>query len=335
MALQSDPGNPEAEGGLGQLELSCGAFGVGWELYESRKRTLAAPVRSFGFPVWAGESLAGKVLLVHAEQGLGDNILFANCLPDMLAEAAHVVIETPAALKCLFARSFVGATVIGRDPRDIDRAWMQGLPVPDFETPIGSLARWRRRRVADFPAHQGYLRADSGKVAVWRDRLRQQAPGPWLGLAWRGGLARSAGAQRSLPLQTLLFALAELPEPVNLVSLQYGSVTEEIQAALAETGIRLSHFPEAMADQDEAAALTSAVDTVVTVCQTQAHLAGALGKPGWVLVPANPSWRYGMTGERMPWYPALTLLRQEQWGDWPPVLGRLGSGLRQGFSGSV
>lgn len=331
-ALQVDPGNPEAAGGLGQLELACGRFGAGWDLYESRKLTVARPVRSFGFPVWTGEPLAGKVLLVHAEQGLGDNIMFASCLPDLLAEAAHVVVETPPALAGLFARSFAGASVIGRDPQELDRTWLQSLPAIDFETSIGSIPRWRRRNVEDFPVHQGYLQADLRRVAVWRDRLRDKSDGPWLGLAWRGGLARSAGAQRSIPLKTLLLAFAKLPIQVNLVSLQYGQISDEIEAAIAESGVHLSYFPEVMVDQDEAAALTVATDMVVSVCQTQAHLSGALAKRGCVLVPSNPSWRYGLTGDGMPWYPALVLLRQQRLGEWQPVLDQLSSVLSQGLS---
>jgi tetratricopeptide (TPR) repeat protein len=317
-ALALEPGNPEAEAGLGQLELLIGNFGRGWDLYEARRRTATRPVRSFGLPEWSGQPLAGKTLLVYAEQGLGDNMLFASCLPELVRMASRVIIETPVALASLFQRSFPDATVVGRDTSDSQRGWLQELPSVDFELPIGSLPKWLRREPSQFPSRAGYLKADPARVAHWKGVLAASGPGPYLGLAWRGGMARSAGRQRSLPLEQLLEAFNGLQG--QLISLQYGDVETALRRAEIDAGRQVRRFHEALHDQDEAAALTMALDGVVTVCQTQAHLTGALGQRGWVMVPANPNWRYGAAGDAMPWYPSLRLIRQDFIGNWDASL---------------
>lgn len=317
-ALSLAPGDPEAEGGLGQLELLQGRFAEGWDHYEARKRAASAPVRSFPFAEWAGEDLSGRTLLVHAEQGLGDIILFASCLPTVIARAGHVVVETHPKLARLLGRSFPSATIVGRDGGQPGLDWLHGLPTIERHIAIGSLPRLLRRAQADFPSHDGYLQADATRVASWRERLDRLGREPKIGVTWRGGLLRSGGVQRSLALESLLTALQ--PLGAHLISLQYGDVHAPINAAHRSTGIAIEHWPDALIDQDDAAALTCAVDAVVTVCSTQAHLTGALGRPGCVLVPANPNWRYGATGDTMPWYPSLHLARQHRPGDWSDAL---------------
>jgi tetratricopeptide (TPR) repeat protein len=334
LALKLEPGNPEAEAGFGQLELLTGNFGAGWDLYEARRHTVTRPVRSFGFAEWRGQSLSGKTLLVHAEQGLGDNILFAHCLPDVISAASKVIVETPQALAALFSKSFPSATVIGRDTSDSQRDWLQGLPHVDLEVPIGSLPRWLRRETAQFHSHCGYLLPDPVKVEHWRSVLRAHGEGPFIGLAWRGGMVRSAGQQRSISLPVLLQALFDVP--AHWVSLQYGDVDADLAQAEAHAGQRPLILDHALADQHEAAALTSALDGVVTVCQTQAHLTGALGQRGWVLVPANPNWRYGAAEDHTSWYPSLQLVRQQRLADWSSPLEDLAAHLnRWAFSRNV
>lgn len=333
-ALTLSPGNAEAEGGLGQLELLLGRFGTGWDHYEARRRSETAPVRDFPFLEWDGGDLAGRTVLVHAEQGLGDLILFASCIPDLMARAGHVVVETYPRLAMLFERSFPKATVVGRDVSDPGLDWLRELPPIERHVAAGSLPRWLRRDGSAFPSRAGYLRADEKRVAALRERISALGLGPALGVAWRGGLLRSAGAQRSLPLEELLRGLAAFGMP--LVSLQYGAVEAEVEAAARATGVPLHHWPELLIDQDDAAALTSAVDAIVTVCQTQAHLTGALGRPGCVLVPANPNWRYGSAGDTTPWYPSLHLARQSRVGDWSDAIAGMATWLRgRGLSAST
>lgn len=317
-ALQEDPDDAEAAAGLGQLQLLRGRFDTGWSLYEARWRTPTAQTRSFQAPRWQGENLSGKTLLVHAEQGLGDIILFSGCIPDLIVQAQHVIVETYPRLAALLQRSFPQATVVGRDVRELGQAWLASLPPIDLQLPIGSLPMWLRRTKEDFPRHTGYLKADPQRVAAMRLQLAALGPGLKLGIAWRGGLTRTAGVQRSLGLAQLLDALATTG--ARLISLQHDATHTELTQAQEAAGVMVTHWPEAVADQDAAAALTCALDAVITVCQTQAHLTGALGQPGCVLVPRHPNWRYGLHEDSLPWYPSLLLKRQATQNDWAPPL---------------
>jgi hypothetical protein len=212
----------------------------------------------------------------------------------------------------------VRAAASGRDVREPGQVWLASLPPIDLQLPIGSLPMWLRRAREDFPLHTGYLKADLQRVAAMRQQLVALGPGLKLGIAWRGGLARTAGVQRSLGLAQLLGALT--PTGARLISLQHDATHTELTHAQEATGVMVTHWPEAVADQDAAAALTCALDAVITVCQTQAHLTGALGQPGCVLVPRHPNWRYGLDEDSLPWYPSLHLKRQATQNDWAPAL---------------
>lgn len=319
LVLSRDDPNLQLE--MGHLHLLRGSYDSGWDLLEARKHIAHSPVRRFALPDWQGEDLSGQTVLVHAEQGLGDTILFASCLPDLLQRAGHVVIEVSARLAPLFARSFPSATVVGRDPQSPDMGWLQDIvPPPSRQIPIGSLPKHFRRSLDAFPAGAPFLQAAPERVAHWRQQLGPR-PRPVVGLAWRGGLMQTGRAQRSLlPAE---WAQALKACDVDWVSLQYGDAASDIAEAAAQ-GLTLQAFPEAVLyDQDECAALTCALDAVVTVCSTQAHLTGALGRPGFVLTPFSPNWRYGATGNTMPWYASLRLLRQSRAGDWQATLSAL------------
>lgn len=316
-ALQLEPGNPDASGGLGQLRLLLRDWTNGWDLYEARRSTEAAPVRNMPYPEWRGEAGETGTVLIHAEQGLGDIILFANCLPDLVERKIDCIVEVPPRLESLFARSFPDVRIIGHEPNDRDLGWLGDLKDIATHRPIGSLPALLRRSEAQFPQHRGYLRADPAKVTAWKQQLSQQG-GRWIGIAWRGGLVGTSREQRSLQLAELVRALQ--PTGANLVCLQYGDVASDLQFAASSVNQAIHPGLSGYGDLDDAAALTVAVDGVVTVCSTQAHLTGALGRPGLVLVPANPSWRYCDRGEDMPWYPSLRLARQATLGDWSDPL---------------
>jgi len=321
-ALSLSPGQADARGGLAQLDLLLARWNTGWELYEARRETEGSPVRKMPCPEWDGlEAPSSGTLLVHAEQGLGDILLFLSCMPDLLARLSFPCqIEAPPRLQALLARSFPHARVVEHEPADRDLSWLQSIDPVARHLPLGSLPRLLRRRAADFPLHRGYLQAEPDAVQRWREQLAE-LPGPRLGIAWRGGLVGTARAQRTLSLAMLAQALAPLGG--SLVCLQYGDVNDEIEALHDSGGPRVAPGLSGYGSLDEMAALTCAVDAVVTVCSTQAHLTGALGRPGVVLVPANPNWRYGASGERMPWYPSLQLLRQPALDNWHTPLAAL------------
>jgi Flp pilus assembly protein TadD len=312
--------------------LTLGRFAEGWPDYELRLVSEDRPQRAFPFPRWQGESLARVTLLVYAEQGIGDEILFASCLPEVVAAARHCVIDCAPKLAAIFQRSFPTASVrSGHQSDPVD--WARSLGV-DVQIPAGSLPLHLRREGSGFPAHAGYLRADAGKVVRWRDRLRVLGPGRTLGVSWRGGTPRTRTERRSIRLPELAPVLG-LPG-FHFVSLQYDrDAAAEVAGFASQFGLHIHHWPEAISDLDETAALVTALDGVVSVCTAVVHLAGALGRPAWVMTPLVPEWRYGAQGERMPWYPSVRLVRQVASGDWAPVVDAIRrdllSGSREGL----
>jgi tetratricopeptide (TPR) repeat protein len=300
-------------------------FKEGWRDYEYR---FSVPEvwepRLIPHPPWRGEPLDGKTLLVSCEQGLGDQFMFASCLPDVIGRAARVVVECHSRIEALFRRSFPDAQVVSSQQEAWPR-WMKNVGHVDFHVSMGSLPRHLRNRWEDFPRHNGYLKADPEKVARWRARLDALGPGAKIGVHWRGGIVGTRRSLRSIPLADWMPILGR--PGCRFVSLQYGDCRDELEAFRAGTGAPLEHWQEAIDDLDETAALCCALDLTVSVCTSVIHLNGALGRPVWVMVPSAPEWRYGLRGEAMPWYPSVRLFRQATPGDWPGVMARVTAGL--------
>jgi tetratricopeptide (TPR) repeat protein len=324
-ALALEPGFARAEFHRALALLLAGDFARGWEGYELRRADPAHGARPARLPPWDGAPLAARSLLVTREQGLGDEIMFASMLPEVVAAAGRCFVECEARLAGLFARSFPAATVFASPPDG-------GLPPElgreriDFEIGAGSLARFLRRSLAQFPRHGGYLRADPARVARWRERLEALGAGLKVGLSWEGGVRRTRRALRSLALEQCLPILA-VPG-VRFVSLQYTPEAPAQVAALErERGIRIEHWREAIDEYEETAALATALDLVVSVCTAVVHLAGALGRPVWVMAPFSPEWRYGFSGGTMPWYPSVRVFRQPAYGRWDPVIEAVAAAL--------
>lgn len=316
-ALEQRPGDPNVRQLRGFLRLATGDFGRGWDDYAARFETAETPRRGFPFPEWRGEPLTGKPVLVYAEQGIGDEIMFANCFADVIAEAGRVVIECDARLAALFARSFPHAAVFAGRLHG-SHPWVAEAGVIDVQIAAGSLPGRYRRDVASFPRHAGYLRPDPAKVARYRERLSGLGAGRTVGIAWRGGLAKTRRTQRSIEPAALRPILAR--EGVAFVSVQHAASEVDL-AALGELAPgRFHHWHDALGDADETAALVSALDVTITVCSWIVHLGGALGADMRVMVPANPEWRYLREGSTMPWYPTARLVRQRVSGDWREVV---------------
>jgi hypothetical protein len=196
---------------------------------------------------------------------------------------------------------------------------------PELQIRMSGLPRFLRRSRAAFPRHQGYLRAAPERVAYWRSRLAALGPGAKIGVSWAGGTRRTGRARRSTMLEDWLPVL-RLPG-VQYVSLQYTDCRADIARLREQHGIDLAHWQEAIEDYDETAALVTALDAVASVCTAVIHLAGALGRPTYVLVPWWPGWRYLFEGEEMPWYPSVRLMRQQQPSDWGAPIARLAAEL--------
>jgi len=329
-ALAIQPDHHEARLSKAFLHLLCGEFREGWRDYVARFGTAESPLRPFPFPDWDGGSLEGKTLLVYAEQGLGDEILFAGCVPDLIAKARHVVIDCDSRLAALFGRSFPLASVHG-GARDADQSWLNGMPIPDLKVAAGSVPGFLRNAPADFPARDCYLRAEPARIDEWRKRLATVGPGFKVGIAWRGGLPQTRASRRSLALTDLLPIVSN--PGCRFVSLQYTRCAEETGAMSQSTGMRVHHWQEALDNYDETAALVCALDLVISVQTAVVHLAGALGKPAWVLVPSAPEWRYLASGDAMPWYSSVRLFRQQQAGQWHPVVLRVMAELARQVGG--
>ncbi len=219
--LELDPDFAQAHLQRAFMLLRRGEFAAGWREYAWRVRIPDLDHwRDYAYPLWQGEPLAGRRVLVQAEQGLGDQIMFASCLPDLLGLARDTIIECDPRLTGLFARSFPSARIYRHRVKG-EPKWRRG-PVPDFRVRCGDLPRMLRNREADFPRHDGYLVADPIQVADWRARLAALGPGLKVGISWRGGTPGTGQAARSLALATLLPMLTVAR--THFVSLQYGTV---------------------------------------------------------------------------------------------------------------
>ncbi len=315
--IAQDPQAIEYRWNRGLAHLYRNDFARGWPDYEWRHRRGGRDVRrDFGLPVWDGADAARHHVLVYSEQGVGDEVMFAGCLPDLLARAGGVVLECDSRLAALIARSFPQLVVHG-GPRDGSRDWLRRYPALDCQIAIGSLPLHLRRSSADFPRHRGYLVADPARVEAWRQRFRESGVLPTIGFAWRGGTRKTRAGLRSLELGACL-PLAQA-RAAHFICLQRGDCAEELAAA-RRAGFDLQWWPEALDDIEETAALIAALDLVVSVDNTVVHLAGAIGRPCWTMLAHMPDWRYGSAGDAMPWYPSLRLFRQARAGDWRNVV---------------
>ena len=263
-------------------------------------------------PYWDGTE--GKTIAVYGEQGLGDEIMFASMLPDLMAKN-NVILECHPRLKTLFEKAFPGTPIYGtRDQKEIN--WHNGHEI-DYSVSIGSLGKWYRRSRESFPGTP-YLKADP----LPRDEKFR------VGISWTGGLKQGRVAVRSIPLAWWR-PILDMPN-VDFVSLQYTDADAEIDVANSN-GYDIKKAPEAKAhDYYETARLVASCDLVISCCTSVVHLAGALGVPCWVMVPNKPAWRYGVSGG-MPWYRSVRLYRQPQ-GDvsaWKPVVERVAFDLSE------
>ena len=324
--LASDPDDFETQLMRAYANLKHGHFSAGWADFGARLESPKYRRRGRVMPWLASDAgLTGKRVFVSSEQGLGDQIMFASCLPDLIAESPVCIVECDDRLVPLFRRSFPSAEVIGESTPESVRDQAIRVHGCSNEIPMGSLARRYRNRLADFPSHSGYLRADQDKVDYWKRRLEQLGEGPKIGISWRGGAMSTRQQLRSIPAGIMASKLAGIGK---LVSLQYGNGMVEIGRNEDVGGVPVAWWRDAIDDYDQTAALVMALDLVISVCTAVVHLCGALGKPVWVLVPAVAEWRYLAQGEGMPWYPSARIFRQSPSESWASVLERVARAAR-------
>jgi len=314
LALQCNPDLPEARVAESTTLLLRGDFGAGWPGFEHRWQTrdYDTPMRTYPHPVWDGKPFTSGRLLVWGEQGVGDEIMFAGLIPDLLSTGMPLALECDPRLVPLFARSFPGVQVI--PAYDSIRDTALGIAA---HLPSGSLPRFFRTSRAAFEATQSpYLCADSGERARFRSAYGDGRP--LIGIAWRTRNAKS-GRKRSLDLGTLAPLLRD--PRFTWVSLQYGDTAGlAAEAEAAGNRIVVDRSVDQLEDIDRFAAQVAAMDLVLAIDNSTAHLAAALGLPTWLLLPYAPDWRWLLKTDSSPWYPTLRIFRQSALGDWTSVV---------------
>ena len=314
-AIAARPDNADAHFNQAVCRLLLGDFERGWEQSEWRWETQQArhSKRRFKQPLWIGKSeIAGKTILLYAEQGFGDAIQFCRYVPLVAERGARVILSIREPLRELMT-CLVGKTQIATP----------GSVLPDFDVhcPLLSLPLAFGTRLETIPSAVPYLRAPSHGVIDWNTRLGPKHR-PRIGLAWSGSPTHKNDSNRSIPLASLL---SLLDMDATFVSLQKDVKPED--ALILSERTDLLHFGDDLQDFSDTAALIANMDLVISIDTSVAHLAGALAKPLWVMLPFTPDWRWLLDRDDSPWYPTARLFRQDSTRSWEGVITRVKAAL--------
>jgi Tfp pilus assembly protein PilF len=311
------PDYADAHWNEGLTRLLLGDFERGWEQYEWRWKTESQQHlrRDFAQPLWlGGDALAGKTILIHAEQGFGDTLQMARYLPKLATLGAAVVLEVKPALQALLS-----------DMACVARIVAPGEPLPHFDVhcPVMSLPLSFKTTLDTIPADVPYLKVPADRLQKWRHLSSQKRFR--VALAWAGSATHKHDQLRSIPLRDLV-SLIDGAEGVDWFSVQHELRAGD--AELLDKMPKVRRFDEGLADFADTAAILSRVDLVITVDTAIAHLAGALGRQVWVLVQDSPDFRWLLDRDDSPWYPTFRIFRQKQRGDWKDVVARVAEELK-------
>jgi tetratricopeptide (TPR) repeat protein len=291
--------------------LLMGHFEQGWRQYEWRWKRDEWIARSYPQPLWLGEEdIAGKRLFIHCEQGLGDTIQFCRYAKLMEARGAKVIMSVQQPLCGLLKQISATIRIIGQNETPTDF---------DYHCPLLSLPLALGTTLETIPAEPQYLRSDEGLRTAWSARLPPKTK-PRIGVVWSGSTVHKDN--RSIVLEQFLPILST---DADWICLQK-DIREKDVAVLRQDG-RIAFFGDDQRDFSDAAALLDLMDLVVTIDTSVAHLAGAMGKPVWILLPHNPDWRWLLDRHDSPWYPTARLFRQQQFGNWAQVIDQVKSEL--------
>jgi hypothetical protein len=291
-----------------------GDFEAGWYEYEWRWRSSDLAGRAPAGARWLGDELAGRRLVLHAEQGLGDTIQLARYAQLLARAGANLTLVAPRPLVRLLSASLGGMRVVGDD---------EPAPAGDLHCPLFTLPLLFTTSEETIPAQVGYLRAPRAEAAKWAARLGG-GRSLKVGVAWAGNPRHDNDHNRSIAPTQLAPLLAV--DGVSWVSLQVGPPAQgEAPSGWIDAAAHIEDF------LDTAAAIT-ALDLVISIDSAVAHLAGAIGVPTWVLLPVGCDWRWRLEGEASAWYPTMRLFRQRTYGDWAPVLAQAAEALRGLFA---
>jgi hypothetical protein len=304
-----NPDFADAHWNLSFALLLAGNYEEGWQEYEWIWR-LKKPMHTLPQPVWDGADIKGKRILLYAEQGFGDVIQFVRYAPMVAEKGAEVIVGCQKELKSLL-KSLPGVSAVV--------AFGEALPHYDFQCPLPSLPRIFHTTLENMPSSVPYLHADFGSIAKWRDRLQNDTYSLNIGLTWAGSPGHLNDRNRSCPID--LFVPITRIDGVRLFSLQKDIPKQWTGSSLSEMDI--IDYTGDMEDFSDTAGIIMNLDLVITVDTVVAHLAGALGKPVWTLLPYSPDWRWMLNREDSPWYPTMRLFRQPSPGDWISVISKV------------
>jgi hypothetical protein len=323
-ALELDPAAPGPHFQLAETLLLRGEFAEGWSEYEWRYRIAGAPalLPPTDRPQWDGAALQDATLLLIADQGFGDSIQFCRYIPWVCTRCSQVVVAADPLLHPLIRQLHPGLRLVSRWDR---------CPTFTAYCPLSGLPRLHGTTIDTIPGKIPYLRADPLRTEIWRARLQQlvQPRTRRIGIAWAGRPTHNNDLNRSTSLAA--FAPIAALDGVTLVSLQKGAAQSAVAdysgpAPLLNLGAEITDFVDTMA-------IIEALDLVVTVDTAIAHLAGAMGKPVWILLPYAPDWRWLLDREDSSWYATARLFRQPSPGDWGSVTCRVARALSEPTSG--
>jgi tetratricopeptide (TPR) repeat protein len=317
-ALRLKPSNPDARFLRGLALLVQGKLTEGFADYAWRMKCAELKIdpRNFREPEWDGSVQLDKILLLHAEQGFGDTFQFIRYAPLVRERVGQVVLECQAELAELL-RTVSGIDVIA--------VRNQGLPFFDMHIALLDLPRAMGTTLETIPAFVPYMSANAEKVKAWSELLAADPPGKRVGVVWSGNPAHGNDRYRSMSLRELE-PLAEV-EGVTLYSLQKGAAAAQLGDSTLH--IRPVDHTARLTDFTETAALLENLDLLITVDTSVAHLAGALGRPVWLMLPFAPDWRWLLDRTDSPWYPTMRLFRQTAIGQWQPVVNDIVAALRE------
>lgn len=311
-ALEVDPVYIPAKMKQAEVFLSLGDYRQGWEEYSWRLTGAGRPgqdlVRYVPKPKWDGHSLDGKKLLLYTEQGIGDEVMFASCLPQLLEQKINFHFLCDPRMVTSFKRSFPELSVSA----NVSGEWgsvAESIDC-DYRLPIGDLPKIFRPREESFSDSKSYLKADPVLLKHWQERLRELGDNLKVGISWRGGRQKYTQKARSADLEELS-SLLKLPD-LSFVNLQYGDCRKEISSLPKDLRAKITTFADIdpLVDLDSFFALITNLDLVITVDNSTVHFAGALGTPTWLLLPALADWRWPVEGTGSRWYPSVRLFRR-------------------------
>ena len=328
-AIKLNPGTVEAHNLLAHILLNSGRLEEGWAEFEWRWHTpkFAAAQSFHTLPKWHGERLESGSLLVWAEQGVGDQVMYASMLNDIPYAKPNITLACTPNLVSLFSRSFPDTKVVSMLDLKSDPELLRNVVA---QVPIGSLGQFVRLDISAFPKRSSFLVAGQGQTRKFRDTYKSDAGDrPLIGLSWSSN-NKLTGEAQSLGLASWAPTLDG--KAATFIDLQYGDTSEDLARA-KDAGLSVFSDPEIdqLTDFDAFAAQVAAMDLVITISNTTAHIAGALGVPCWVLMASGPgqNWYWFLDPRDSPWYPSIRLFRQAKPGDWSGVLNAVKEALTE------